>query len=343
MVSFRLILLALIAGTILVGCTEPADQRVVNVYTARHYASDEAIYAEFTRETGIHVNTVSASGDLLIERVRADGDRSPADIIITVDSARLYRAQDAGLFAASDFDAITQSVPARYVEPNGHWVATSARARGIAFSRDRVAADELSSYEDLADPKWAGRLCMRSSDNVYNQSLLASLVAHLGPEAAEDWARGVVANFARPPSGGDTDQLRAIAAGECDASLVNHYYFARLANSEAEADQNIVDAVDMYFPGAEFGGVHVNVSGVGIAAAAPHPEEAMALIEFLLSNYAQRAFAEMTNEFPVTGLDDYDNDNVRRFINLPQDDLDFITLGEQTATAQRIFDRAGWP
>jgi len=343
MVSLRLVLLALIAGIILVGCSEPADQRVVNVYTARHYESDEAIYAQFTRETGIRVNTVSASGDLLIERVRADGDRSPADIIITVDSARLYRAQEAGLFAVSDFDPITGSVPERYVEPEGHWVATSARARGIAFSRDRVAPGELSSYADLADPKWAGRVCMRSSDNVYNQSLLASLVAHMGPGAAENWARGVVANFARPPSGGDTDQLRAIAAGECDVSLVNHYYFARLANSDADVDQNIVSAVDMFFPGAEFGGVHINVSGVGVAASAPHPEEAMALIEFLLSDYAQRAFAELTNEFPVTELDDYDNDNVRRFIALPQDDLDFMTLGENTATAQRIFDRAGWP
>lgn len=339
----RSLFLAAVGVTALAACQPAAEERVVNVYTARHYDSDQTVYAAFTEATGIEVNTISAGGDLLIERVRADGERSPADVIVTVDAARLQRAEDAGLFAATDFSQLAESLPANMQEPDGHWIAFTGRTRVIAYSQDRVDPAELGSYEDLADPRWAGRLCMRSSDNVYNQSLLASIIIHRGEEAAEAWARGVVANLARPPSGGDTDQILAIQAGECDASLVNHYYYLRLANSDSADDQATAEAVGLHFPsGSEFG-THVNISGVGIAANAPHPAEAREFIAFLLSDEAQRAFAELTNEFPVTGYDGYDNDLLRGYVTERQDALNVADLGAQTETAQRIFDRAGWP
>lgn len=343
MTALRITVLTALGAAVLAGCEQASEDRVVNVYTARHYDSDQYVYAQFTEATGIEVNVISASGDLLIERVRADGERSPADVIVTVDAARLYRAERAGLFASTDFSQLAGELPNNFQDPQGHWIAFTGRARVIAYSRERVDPSELSSYEDLADPRWAGRLCMRSSDNAYNQSLLASIVAHRGEDAGEAWARGIVANFARPPSGGDTDQITAIAAGECDAALVNHYYYLRIANSDAPDQQEIAQAVGLHFPsGSEFG-THVNVSGAGIAANAPHPAEARDFIAFLLSDDAQRAFAELTNEFPVTGFEDYDNPRLRDYSSMRQDSINLAELGEHTETAQRIFDRAGWP
>jgi len=328
------------ASDVASGGTEEA--RVVNVYSARHYSSDAAIYAAFTEATGIEVNLVSASGDQLIERVRADGERSPADVIITVDAARLQRADDAGLFAATDFGSFMDDVPAHLVHPDGHWIAFSQRSRVIAYSTDRVEAGEITSYADLADPQWENRICVRGSGNVYNQSLLASIVAHEGEAAAEAWAAAIVANMARAPQGGDRDQLRGIAAGECDVAITNHYYYAMMARSSDAADQAVAAHSVLLFPNQGTTGAHMNVSGAGIAVNAPHPDEARELIAFFFSDTAQRAFAEMTNEFPAMSDVAWDNETLASMLPFEQDSLPVSALGEHNATAQRIFDRVGW-
>jgi len=320
------------------------DAGVVNIYTARHYASDEAVYAGFTEETGVEVNVIEASGDLLIERVRADGERSNADVIITVDAGRLHRAAEADLFQpVGDLNGALAAVPETLRHPDGLWFGFASRVRIIAYSTERVdAADLPASYADLADPRWRGRLCVRSSGNVYNQSLLAALTVRLGEDAAEQWASGVVANFARAPQGGDTDQIRAIAAGECDLALVNQYYWMRLARSEDPADQAVAEATALHFP-ADDGGVHVNISGAGLAAGAPNEENARALLAYLLSDEGQRQFAELTNEYPAIDSVTYDNPVLQETAGFPADPVNVAELGDRNALAQRIFDRVGWP
>lgn len=320
-----------------------AAVRTVNVYSARHYRSDAVIYEAFTEATGIEVNLIEANGDQLIARIRADGERSPADVIITVDAARLHRAEEAGLFAQSDFSAYADRVPANLIDPDGYWISFARRARVIAYAPDRVDAGEIASYTDLADARWDDRICIRNSGNAYNQSLLAGLIAANGEEAAEAWAAAIVENMARAPQGGDRDQLRGIAAGECDVAVVNHYYYAMLANSGDEADRAAAAASVLFFPAANAGGSHVNVSGIGIAANAPNPPEAQALIDFLLSEDAQRIFAEMTNEIPVVDGTAFENEILEAMLPIDADPRNVSEFGDNNAAAQRIFDRVGWP
>jgi iron(III) transport system substrate-binding protein len=320
-----------------------ASERVVNVYSARHYSSDAVVYTAFTEATGISVNLIEANGDQLIARIRADGARSPADVVITVDAARLHRAEQAGLFAQTDFSAYSDRVPAHLIDPDRYWISFAKRARVIAYSPDRVGADEIATYADLADPRWDDRICIRNSGNAYNQSLLASIIAQSGDDSAENWAAAIVENMARAPQGGDRDQLRGIAAGECDVAVVNHYYYAMLANSGDEADRNAAAASVLHFPSEANGGAHVNVSGAGVAVNAPHPEEAMALIDFLLSNEAQRIFAEESNEIPVVADAIWDNDVLDAMLPFAEDTRNVSELGDHNAAAQRIFDRVGWP
>jgi iron(III) transport system substrate-binding protein len=314
------------------------DAGVVNVFSARHYASDDAVYAAFTEETGIEVNVIEAGGDLLVERVRTDGDRSPADVVITVDAGRLYRAAEAGLFQPAGLDEAMEQIPAYLHHPDDLWFGFATRARVIVYAPERVDVSELSGYEDLADPRFEGRVCVRSSNNVYNQSLLAAMIDRLGADGAEAWAQGVVDNLARAPQGADTDQIRAVAAGDCDVSLVNHYYWARIANSGNPADQAVANATELFFPE----NTHINVSGAGLAAGAPNTENARSFLRFLLSPEAQRAFAELTNEFPAVASTQYDNALLDELHDFSADDLNVNVLGENAAEAQRIFDRVGW-
>lgn len=346
------VLAAAALAAAMAACSQPADDtaagdsatesRVVNVYSARHYRSDAAIYAAFTQETGIEVNLIEANGDQLIERVRADGPRSPADVIITVDAARLHRAEEAGLFAETDFSEFTSGVADNLIDPQGYWIAFAKRARVIAYSTDRVQPGEITTYEDLADPRWHDRICVRESGNAYNQSLLASIVARLGEEEAEAWAAGIVANMARQPQGGDMTQIHGIAAGDCDVAIVNHYYYAMMANSGNPADRAAAANVALIFPNQETSGTHVNISGAGIAVNAPHPEEAQALIAFFLSDEAQRMFAEMTNEIPVEPGVAWENPTLDAMLPFNEDPRNVSELGDNNATAQRIFDRVGW-
>jgi len=324
--------------------TADADPGVVNVFTARHYSSDEAVYAAFTEDTGIEINLQEASGDLLIERIRAEGERSQADVVITVDAGRLWRAEEAGLFQPMpELADSLEAVPANLRDPDGAWFGFASRVRVIAYAQDRVDASELTNFTDLTDDQWRGRICVRSSGNVYNQSLLAALIAQQGEDVAQDWAAGIVANMARPPQGGDTDQLRAIAAGECDVAIVNHYYLARLGRTQDPADQAVFDQVGVVFADLGEGGAHVNISGAGLAAEAPNRANAEAFLRYLLSDRAQRAFAELTNEYPVIETATYDNPVLDDFGAYEADALNVDELGANAGTAQRIFDRVGWP
>lgn len=327
-----------------------AQDEVVNVYSARHYDSDAELFQEFTDATGIRVNVIEADADELIERIRSEGEHSPADVIITVDAGRLWRAEQAGLLAAVDSPVLTAAIPENLRHPQGKWFGLTRRVRAIVYSKARVDPSELSSYEALADPKWRGRICVRSSSNVYNQSLVASLVANDGAEATQRWAEGLVANFARHPQGGDTDQIEAIIAGECDVAIVNHYYYARMVASAGPEDEDdpvtsegneVAQQVGIFFPNQDGRGAHVNISGAGVIATAPHRDNAIRFIEFLSTPEAQEVFAEGSFEYPVvTGV--AVAEVVAGFGEFKADGLSVAALGENNPEAVRIMDRAGW-
>lgn len=348
---------AAIAALALSACAEPASEAPasdtgsngaqageVNLFTARHYASDAAVYAAFTEETGITVNVLEAPADQLIERMRAEGARSPADVVITVDAGRLWRADQAGLFQpAPELAEALQAVPANLRHPDGHWFGFASRVRVVVYAQGRVDAGEITDFLDIADERWRGRLCVRSSSNVYNQSLMAGLIDAVGAEQAEAWAAGIAANLARAPQGGDTDQIRAVAAGECDIAIVNHYYLARLQRAEDPADRAVADAVGMVFPSLAGRGAPFNISGAGLAANAPNRDNALELMRFLLTETGQRQFAELTNEFPVVEGVAYDNPVLASYPEISPDPINVNVLGENATEAQRIFDRVGWP
>ncbi|MBE9063721.1 Fe(3+) ABC transporter substrate-binding protein [cf. Phormidesmis sp. LEGE 11477] len=320
--------------------TEEAEQ-VVNLYSARHYDVDEELYSEFTEETGIQVNVLEGKPDELIERISNEGEESPADVFIAVDAGRLWRAQEAGILQPVSSEVLDSVVPESLREPSGLWYGLTTRARMLVYNTDNVQPEELSTYEDLADPKWEGRVCVRSSENVYNQSLLGSMVESIGPEATEAWAEGLVSNFARDPEGGDTDQIKAVAAGQCDVAIVNHYYWARLAKSDDAADQEAVAQTALFFPNQEDRGTHVNISGMGLVAGAPNPENAIAFMEFLVSPAAQEVFAESNNEYPVAdevALDPV----VSELGDFKVDATNVVTYGQNNPQVNEIVDRAGW-
>ncbi|NNC47302.1 MAG: extracellular solute-binding protein [Sphingomonas sp.] len=313
------------------------DGETLTIYSARHYDSDYALYEAFERDTGIKVNVVEAEGDLLIERVKADGERSAADVIITVDAGRLWRADEEGLFAPLDSALLNERVPANFRHPDGHWYGIATRARVIVYAEDRVDAAQLTGYASLADPQFEGRVCARSSGNIYNISLLAALVERWGETEAEEWARGVAANFARDPVGGDSDQIKAVKAGECDVALVNHYYLARMMVDENED----VSGVKVAWPQAD-GGVHVNISGGGVAKDAPNPELARQFLEYAMSDASQRLFADLTGEYPVVSSVTYTNPALAEMGEFDTDPLSVNVYGVNQGVAQQIFDRVGW-
>ena len=316
------------------GAVAPAGE--VNVYSARHYDADLAIYDAFTEETGITVNLVEAGGDALIERLAREGEASPADLFITADAGILWRAETRNVLAGIEDEAIEARVPEQFRHPNGKWFGLAKRARIIIYNRDQGLPDGLEDYEDLANPAYRGMICIRSSSNIYNQSLLASLIAHNGETAAEAWARGVVANFARKPQGNDTSQIEAVAAGLCRIAVVNSYYVARFVDTE------IGDAIGVLFPNQAGRGAHVNISGAGVTAHAPNPENARALLRYLLRPETQAIFARSNNEYPVAN-DVAPSGPAASLGTFKSDQLPASALGENQALAVRIFDRAEWP
>ncbi len=314
----------------------------VNVYTSRHYEVDAQLYKQFTEETGIKVNIIEAKDSALLERILAEGRRSPADILITADAGRLWQANSAGAFQSiSDIEAL-ENVDENLQHPEGYWTGITKRARVIFYKKGTVDPSELSTYEALTDDVWEGRVCIRSSSNIYNQSLLASMIANSDVETAETWAEGMVRNFARAPQGGDTDQIKAVAAGECDVAVGNSYYYGRLANSERAADQDVVEQVGIFFPNQEDRGTHINISGLGLLKSAPNPDNAKTLITFLVSPEVQAKFASANNEFPVVeGVEA--NDVLASWGDFTTDAINVSLYGELNQSAVRIFDRVGWP
>jgi len=333
-----LILLAALA----LSCPALAQDKELNLYSARHYQTDEALYAGFTRLTGIRINRIEAGEDALIERIRNEGARSPADLMITVDAGRLWRAEQLGLFQPVRSALLEARIPANFREPGGHWFGFSMRARVIAYNKARVKPGEVSTYEALADPKWKGRLCVRSSSNMYNLSLMAALIERLGEAQAEAWGKAVRANLAREPKGGDTDQLKGVAAGECDVAISNHYYYARLARSAKAEERAVAEKVGVAFPDQAGRGTHVNISGAGVMRHAPHRAAAIRFLEYLASDEAQRYFADGNNEWPVVAAVRVANPVLSAFGTFKFDPVNVAVLGRNQPAAQKLYDRVGW-
>ena len=331
-----------IAIGLLFGIAHAADQKVVNIYSARHYQSDETLYADFTKATGIRVNRIEAGEDALIERIRNEGAHSPADVLITADAGRLWRAEQLGLLQPIHSAILDARIPANFRDPGGQWYGFSLRARVIAYNKAKVKPDEIPTYESLAEPKWKGRICVRSGTHIYNLSLLASMIEHLGKDKAEAWAKAVKANLARTPKGGDTDQLRGVAAGECDVALSNHYYYVRLARSSKASDREVASKLGIVFPNQAGRGTHFNISGAGVLKYAPHRDTAVAFLEFLASDTAQRYFAEGNNEWPVVTGIKTSNAVLAGFGQVKHDALNVSAFGRNQAAAQEIFDSVGW-
>ncbi|MFD2264767.1 extracellular solute-binding protein [Lacibacterium aquatile] len=323
-------------GTSIAGAAE------VNVYSARHYPSDQAIYDQFSKDTGIKVNVVEGDVNGLSQRLQREGTASPADLFITVDAANLQRVKAKDLTQPIESATVNEVVPANLRDADNHWTTISLRARVIAYAIAKVKPDEIKAYEDLADAKWKGKVLARTSNHPYNVGLIASLIAANGPEKTEDWAKAVTGNMARKPQGGDVDQLAALAVGEGAVALTNTYYYARLKGSDKAEDRAIADKVGLIFPNQDGRGVHVNVSGVALTKGSPNKANAIKFIDYLLSPTAQEAMATKgTSEFPVRA-------GVPQPAGLPAlstlkvDPLPLTKLGELQADAVKLADRAGW-
>lgn len=334
-----LLLLVACGFVVTAGMEPPPVQEVVNVYSARHYDTDLQLYERFTEDTGIKVNLIEGGSDGLIERIVNEAEFSPADMLITVDAGRLWRAAREGVFQNVDSDVLNARVPAHLREPDGLWFGLSKRARVIVYNRAQGLPDDISRYEDLVDARLQDKVCMRSSGNIYNLSLLGSLIEHHGEDAAQQWATGVVANFRRPPQGNDRAQLRAVAAGECDVSIANTYYIGRFMASEDPADKAVVDSIGVLFPNQDDRGAHVNISGAGVARHAPNRANAVRFLEYLTSDFAQRLFAEGNNEYPVVGEV---TGPVAQLGMFKEDAVNASVLGANQALAVKTFDKAGW-
>ncbi len=337
-VPFSLAFLAIAAGFLL---TNVAIASEVNVYTHRHYEADDALYAKFTEQTGIKVNVVKASADALLERIKAEGKNSPADVLITADAGRLVRARAAGVLQPATSAKLAAQVPQNMRDADNYWCAFTVRARVLIYSKQRVKPSELDCYEDLAQSKWKGRIVARSSSNIYNQSLLASIVAAAGMEKAAGWARAVRDNMARPPEGSDRDQIRAVAAGIADVAIANTYYVGLLANSPNPEDRAVVGKIGVFFPNQNGRGAHINVSGGGVVKSAPNRNNAIKLLEFLTGPEAQASFPVTTYEYPLD-ISGTQSKLLRSWGEFKADTLPLQTLGEKNADAVRIFARAGW-
>lgn len=317
-----------------------AQEKVLNLYSARHYQTDEALYANFTKQTGIKINRIEGKEDELFERIKNEGALSPADVFLTVDAARMAKIDEAGLFAEVKSKTLESRIPSHY--RSNDWFAFSSRARLIFYNKAAIKPGDLRNYEDLADPKFKGKICSRSGGHPYSLSLLAALIAHHGEAKAEAWARGVVANFARPPKGGDTDQLRAVAAGECDIALSNSYYYARLLRSDKPEDKKVAEAIGFIWPNQASTGVHMNISGGGMLKTAPNKDAAVKFLEYLASDEAQRYFADGNNEWPIVPSVKTTNPALDAMGSFKADTLPLLTIAKHTPTAQKIMDRVGW-
>jgi len=331
----------IILGTVLVSNILPLMASEVNVYSHRHYATDKKLNKMFTEQTGIEVNIVKGKASQLIKRMEIEGEYSPADVLITVDAGRLEIAKSKGLLQTSSSKILDKNIPKHLKDSDNMWYGLTKRARIIVYSKDRVDPKELSTYEDLVNSKWKNKIAIRSSNNIYNQSLLASLIAHNGEEQSLQWAKGVVKNLARKPKGNDSDQAKAIVAGIADIAVMNTYYIGRMSNSKDPAEQEVTKKIGVFFPNQDGRGTHVNISGAGVAKYAKNKENAIKYIEFLSSKKAQTIYAQANYEYPVLeGVEP--SDLVKSWGSFKEDSLPIDTLGKLNAQSVKLFDKAGW-
>ncbi len=332
---------ALLATTTLLGGTVAAlAEGELNLYSSRHYDTDERLYSDFTEATGITINRIEGKADELIARMQAEGANSPADLLITVDTSRLERAKNAGILQSIDSAVLEERIPSNLQDNDNQWFGFSQRARIIFYDKTDVQ-DPPMDYVALADPKYKGKVCHRSSSNVYGQTLLASIIENHGAEAAKSWAAGVVANFARDPEGGDTDQLRGIISGQCDISVANTYYFARALRTDVKGLSADIDQIGWVFPAQDAEGAHMNLSGAGVAAHAPNKDNAIKFLEYLASDQAQQYFSAGNDEFPaVPGVTL--SESVAKLGEFKADAVDLSAVAKNVPEAQKIFNEVGW-
>ena len=319
-----------------------ATAQELNLYSSRHYQTDEALYSGFTKATGIKLNRIEAGEDPLIARIINEGASGPADVLVTVDAGRLWRAEQAGLFQPIQSKVLAERLPANMLASGNQWVGFSARARVIVYNKLTVNPADVQSYEDLASPKMKGKVCTRSGGHIYNLSLMSALIEHNGEARAEQWAKGVVDNFARTPKGGDTDQIKAVASGECGVAISNSYYYVRLLNSTKPEDRKVIAATGLIWPNQKTTGTHMNVSGAGVIKTAKNKDAAIKFLEYLTSNEAQTYFAEGNNEWPVVKGAALNNKALASLGTFRMDTLNIGVLGKNQPAAQKIFDRVGY-
>ena len=313
----------------------------VNVYSHRHYDTDKKLFKMFEEKTGIKVNVVKAKASALIKRIESEGSKSPADVLITVDAGRLYQAKEKGILQAVESDYLNKNIPAQLRDKDNQWFALTKRARVALYRIGSGMENELSTYEDLANPKFKGQIMVRSSNNIYNQSLMAAMIAHHGKEYAVNWAKGVVANMAKPPKGNDRYQVKAVANNIGSVAIANTYYVGKMVNNKDLSQRESVKKVKVFFPKFEKGGTHINVSGAGVAKYAPNKANAVKFIEFLASKDAQKLFAQANYEYPVlAGVES--SDLVKSWGTFTEDNVSINTLGENNKEAVKAFDLAGW-
>jgi len=317
-----------------------AEDKLLNLYSARHYQTDEALYANFTQQTGIKINRIEGKEDELLERIKNEGANSPADIFLTVDAARLAKAHELGLFAPLTSTLLETRIPAHLRTED--WFSFSTRARVIVYNKGSVKPEDVQNYADLANPKLKGKFCSRSGSHPYNLSLMASIIAHQGEARAEELARGMVNNFARAPKGGDTDQIKAVAVGECGVTISNTYYVARLLRSTKPEEIKLMEKVGVIWPDQGGNGAHINVSGGGMLKTAPHKEAAIKFLEYLASDQAQRYFADGNNEWPAVDSVKVANPALESLGKFKADKLPVKNLAMYQSKAQIIFDRVGY-
>jgi iron(III) transport system substrate-binding protein len=334
------------AMTMASGSAVQAQDNVLNLYSARHYQTDEILYSNFTKQTGIKINRIEADDNALFERLINEGKNSPADVIVMVDAARLWRAQVEGFFQPVKSAVLDARIPANL---RGHddgkgaeWYGFSTRARIIVYNKSLVKKEDVATYESLADPKNKGKVCTRSGSHPYNLSLIGSMIERIGEKATEDWARGIVTNFARPPRGGDTDQIKGVASGECGVAIANSYYYARMLRSTKPEDREAMNKVGFVWPNQQTTGTHVNIAGAGVAKNAPHREAAVKFLEYLASDEAQGYFANGNNEWPAVATAVAQNSTLESLGKFKVENISIATIGKNQVTAQKILDRVGY-
>ena len=339
-------LAALTSLTIMTAPLAWAQDTVLNLYSARHYQTDEALYANFTKATGIKINRVDADDAGILARLQSEGSASPADVILLVDAARLWRAEADGLFQPVKSETLESRIPATLRGKDGGqgsaWFGLSTRARVLVYNKQTVKRDDVDTYEKLADPKNKGKVCTRSGSHPYNLSLFGSVLEHLGPQATETWLQGVVSNMARAPKGGDTDQIKAVASGECQVALTNTYYLARLMRSDKADDKQVVENVGVVFPNQQTWGTHVNIAGAAAAKFAPHRQAAVQFLEYLAGDQAQAYFADGNNEWPVAKGVKVANPALDTLGAFKAETIPISVVGMNQGKVQQMLDRVGY-